>query len=102
MQQPADDALLQIEVVYALPANQLLKKLTVPAGTTAMQAVMLSDIRHDFPEISFPPNRLGIFSKPVQPETLLRNHDRVEIYRPLLADPKERRRKQAAKQIRKT
>lgn len=63
-----------------------------------MQAVVLSGIRNDFPEICFPLNRLGIFSKPVPPDTVLQNHDRVEIYRPLLVDPKERRRKLAAKQ----
>lgn len=86
---------IEIEVTYALPDNQILLLLSVPAGTTVWQAVKLSGILSMFPETALSQNKLGIFGKVVKPGTLLRNCDRVEIYRPLLVDPKERRRRRA-------
>jgi len=86
---------INIEVVYALPQQQMLRQLSVPAGTTAEQAVALSKIGEGFPEIDLTHNKLGIFGKLVKPETILRDRDRVEIYRPLIADPKEVRRQRA-------
>ena len=86
---------IEIEVVYALPCNQILRQLHVPAGTTAKQAVELSGIGAIFPEIDLSQNKLGIFGKLVKPETILRDRDRVEIYRPLSVDPKEGRRRRA-------
>lgn len=85
-----------IEVAYALPQQQMLRQLSVPAGTTAGQAVALSKIGEGFPEIDLTHNKLGIFGKLVKTETVLRDRDRVEIYRPLIADPKEVRRQRAA------
>ena len=87
---------INIEVVYALPQRQMLRQLSVPAGTTAEQAVALSKIGEGFPEINLTHNKLGIFGKLVKPETILRDRDRVEIYRSLIADPKEVRRQRAA------
>jgi uncharacterized protein len=86
---------IEIEVVYALPDNQVMLQLSLPAGTTALQAVELSGIIGIFPEIDLSQNKLGIFGKLVKSDTILHHLDRVEIYRPLIVDPKERRRKRA-------
>lgn len=89
---------IDIEIAYALSQHQILRQLSVPAGTTVGQAVELSGIggmSGDFPEINLAHNKLGIFGKLVKPETVLRDRDRVEIYRPLIADPKEVRRQRA-------
>jgi uncharacterized protein len=86
---------IEIEVVYALPDNQVMKQLSLPLGTTAQQAVVLSGITCLFPEIDLTQNKLGIFGKLVKPDTVLHHRDRVEIYRPLTVDPKERRRRRA-------
>lgn len=86
---------IEIEVVYALSDNQVMKQLSLPAGATAQQAVILSGIAHLFPEIDLTQNKLGIFGKLVKPDAVLRHRDRVEIYRPLTVDPKERRRRRA-------
>lgn len=85
-----------VEVVYALSDNQILQRLDVPEGTTVMQAIALSDITTQFPEIDLTKNKFGIFGKLAKPETILRHQDRVEIYRPLIIDPKDARRKRAA------
>jgi putative ubiquitin-RnfH superfamily antitoxin RatB of RatAB toxin-antitoxin module len=87
--------LIDIEVAYALPWSQDLRHLRVPFGTSAEQAVQFSGICKVFPEIDQLHNNLGIFGKLVKPDTILRNHDRVEIYRPLTVDPKENRRRRA-------
>jgi putative ubiquitin-RnfH superfamily antitoxin RatB of RatAB toxin-antitoxin module len=88
---------IEIEVVYAFPENQVTRQLNVPLGTTAEQAVEFSGIIHLFPEIDLLRNKLGIFGKLIKPGTPLRNRDRVEIYRPLIVDPKESRRRRAKK-----
>ena len=87
---------LTIELVYALPAEQQVFKVTVPEGTTVGKAIEASGILGKFPEIDLAVNKLGIFAKLVKPDTLLRNRDRIEIYRPLIADPKEVRKQRAA------
>ncbi len=84
---------IQVEVVYALPNVQNLLTVNVPEGTTAQQAVELSGLPDQYPEIAN--LKLGIFGRLVKPDTVLREKDRVEIYRPLIADPKEVRRKRA-------
>lgn len=86
---------IAVEVVYALPDNQILKHLDVPEGTTVAQAITLSDITTQFPEIDLAKNKFGIFGKLAKSETILRHQDRVEIYRPLIIDPKDARRKRA-------
>lgn len=85
-----------VEVAYALPKQQLILELMVPEGTTAEQAVDRSGIQVKFPEIDLAQNKLGIFGKLIKADTVLREKDRVEIYRPLIADPKEVRRQRAA------
>jgi putative ubiquitin-RnfH superfamily antitoxin RatB of RatAB toxin-antitoxin module len=85
-----------VEVAYALPKQQLILQLKVPEGTTAEQAVSQSGIQKKFPEIDLAQNKLGIFGKLVKSDTVLRERDRVEIYRTLIADPKEVRRQRAA------
>lgn len=84
-----------VEVAYARPERQQIIALKVAPGTTAAQAVACSGILEQFPELDRAALKLGIFSKPVRPDTALREGDRVEIYRPLLADPKEVRRRRA-------
>ena len=88
-------AKIQIEVVYAKQEQQALLKLMVEEGTTAQQAVEQSGILQQFPEIDPTQLKLGIFSKAIKSDTVLRERDRVEIYRPLIADPKVVRRSRA-------
>ena len=86
-----------IEVAFALPDRQVIKCLTVRVGTTARQAVELSGIEGEFKEFALSALPLGIFSEPVSDAQILRAGDRVEIYRPLLLDPKEIRKIRAEK-----
>ncbi|OHX13172.1 RnfH family protein [Chromobacterium sphagni] len=87
--------MLDVEVAYARPDRQWLIAVSLPAGATVAQAVARSGILAQCPELDAEALRLGIFGKAVKPEAELRQHDRVEIYRPLLADPKEVRRRRA-------
>ena len=86
-----------IEVAYALPKKQLIIPIKVKQGVTAQEAIQLSGITKKFPEINLETNQIGIFGKLTQRNHVLRERDRVEIYRPLIADPKEIRRQRAAK-----
>ena len=92
----ANAELIDVEVAYARPDTQLILKLRVPEGTTLEQAVRESGILERFPDIDLTNNQVGIFGKLNKPTTVLRNGDRVEIYRELIADPKEVRRQRAA------
>jgi putative ubiquitin-RnfH superfamily antitoxin RatB of RatAB toxin-antitoxin module len=87
---------IPVEIAYALPSQQIILKLHVEAGATAEQAIRVSGILEKFPEIDLEQNKIGIFGKLSKPDSVLREHDRVEIYRPLIADPKEVRRQRAA------
>ncbi|MEM7206206.1 MAG: RnfH family protein [Pseudomonadota bacterium] len=87
---------VSIEVAYANPERQEIVELSVPQGTTARDAVFQSAIADIFPEIDLTNLSLGIFSKRVDLESVLKDGDRIEIYRPLTADPKEIRRQRAA------
>ncbi len=100
---------LHVEVAYARPDHQVILPLQVPAGTTARQAVLLSGIDAQFPEIDTHAAVLGIFSRkldgtlnPQPDEYILQAGDRVEIYRPLLIDPKQARLARAATARKKT
>jgi putative ubiquitin-RnfH superfamily antitoxin RatB of RatAB toxin-antitoxin module len=86
---------IAVEVVYATPGRQTLVGLEVAAGTTVAEAIALSGIREAHPEIGAVEWGVGIFGNPVSPERRLAAGDRVEIYRPLVADPKEARRRRA-------
>jgi putative ubiquitin-RnfH superfamily antitoxin RatB of RatAB toxin-antitoxin module len=93
------DTLLQIEVAYALPHQQKIISLSVPAQTTLYQAVVLSNITAYFPQLNLETATFGVFSKlEKSPKTrMVQAGDRIEIYRPLLVDPKEARKARAAK-----
>lgn len=86
---------LAVEVVYALPARQELVHLRLPAGSTLQQALQASGLLQKYPEIDPAKGKFGIFGKLAKLDTALRDRDRVEIYRPLIADPKEVRKKRA-------
>ncbi len=85
-----------VEVAYALPTEQLIVPISVPVDASAEQAIIASGILNKFPEIDLSVNKIGIFGKLVKLESPLRHLDRVEIYRPLIADPKEVRKQRAA------
>ncbi len=87
---------IDIEVVYALPGEQRLFSQQLPDGTTVAEAVGLCGVLDEYPEIDLAVNKLGIFGKLVKADAVLRDRDRIEIYRPLLADPREVRRRRAA------
>ena len=86
---------LRVEVVYALPAEQVLVTLDVPPGTTVADAIELSGLARRFPGMEDAAGRAGVFGRRVAPDTKLADGDRVEIYRPLHLDPRERRRLRA-------
>jgi putative ubiquitin-RnfH superfamily antitoxin RatB of RatAB toxin-antitoxin module len=90
---------IRIELAFARPDKQLILSLAVTPGTTVAEAIEQSSIRKEFPEIEAEPAAVGIFSRKVPLDHVLRAGDRIEIYRPLIADPKEVRR-QRARQLR--
>lgn len=90
--------MIKVEVAYALPDEQKIISLKVEEGTTAYEAVLKSRITESFPSIDPENDPMGIFGKAMDPrKTILKEGQRVEIYRPLLVDPKEVRAKRAAK-----
>ncbi|MBU2641481.1 MAG: RnfH family protein [Thiobacillus sp.] len=86
---------IRVEVIYALPETQPLFRVELAEGATVDDAIRGSGVLEAFPEIDLAKNKVGIFSKLVKLDETVRNKDRVEIYRPLIADPKEVRRKRA-------
>ncbi|MEW5888032.1 MAG: RnfH family protein [Pseudomonadota bacterium] len=86
---------ISVQVVYALPGRQELIQLKLPEGSTLQQAIEASGLLQRFPDIDLAKNKVGIYGKLSRLDTVLRDRDRVEIYRPLIADPKEIRRKRA-------
>lgn len=88
--------LIDVEVAYARLDTQTILKLRVPLGTTLAQAVRASGMLERFPDIDLANSQLGVFGKLNKPDAELRSGDRVEIYRPLIADPKEVRKQRAA------
>lgn len=87
---------IQVEVAYATPEAQMIVPVEVPVGATVTDAVLMSTITDHFPEIDPETNKLGIFGKRVPGDREVHAGDRVEIYRPLKADPKVVRRELAA------
>ena len=85
-----------IEIAYATPERQKIIECEVKPGTSPRDAVLQSDIKQHFPEIDPESCDIGVFGKPVRPDYELVDGDRIEIYRPLIADPKEIRRQRAA------
>jgi putative ubiquitin-RnfH superfamily antitoxin RatB of RatAB toxin-antitoxin module len=92
-----DQKTMTVEVAYAAPDNQSVIPVQVKPGTTLLEAIKLSGILDQYPEIDLAQVKMGIFSKISPPETVLKEKDRVEIYRALIADPKDSRRKRAEK-----
>jgi len=87
---------IQIEVAYAKPERQELINLTLPAGSTLQQALEASGLIQKHGEIDIAKGRFGVYGKLAKLDTVLRDRDRVEVYRPLIADPKEVRKQRAA------
>lgn len=87
---------IMVEVAYALPEQQVIIPVKMVEGATAEAAILASGIVNKFPEIDLSANKIGIFGKLSKLDVVLRDLDRVEIYRPLIADPKEVRRQRAA------
>jgi uncharacterized protein len=86
---------LRVEVAYASPQRQVLRELTLPEGSTVADALRESGVAREFPEIDLATSRVGIYGREVTLAAPLRDRDRVEILRPLAADPKEFRRARA-------
>lgn len=90
--------LIRVELVDARLPDPSLFELTVPAATTVQEALSLAQFtRHDSARDAWP-ERVGIYGRAVTHDTVLRDGDRIEIYRALIADPKQARRRRAAKQ----
>ncbi len=81
--------LVRIEVVYATPARQVWLDLDVPAGTTVRRAIELSGILMQCPEIDLDTQKVGIHASIVKPDKVVEAGNRIEIYRPITADPKK-------------
>ena len=92
---------LLVEVAYATPGQQKIIECDVATGTPVIEVVKQSNIQHYFPDINFDRCDLGVFGKVVATDYELVNGDRIEIYRALIADPKEVRRQRAAQGIKK-
>lgn len=89
--------LLNVQLCYAAPLREVLRDLCVAPGTTIEQAIIQSGLLQDIPGIDLATQPVGIFGKKRPLDTVLRERDRIEIYRPLLADPKESRRRRSEK-----
>ena len=88
---------LRVEVAYALPEKQVILELQVPEGTSVLEAAQQSGVTGQFEGIDLENAKFGIFGKVVSPKQVLREGERVEVYRPLIADPKEVRKARAAR-----
>ncbi|HDL6882386.1 TPA: RnfH family protein [Yersinia enterocolitica] len=86
---------IRVEVVYALPECQYLRTVSLEAGSTVEEAIKASDLLELRSDIDLTKNKVGVYSRPVKLGDKLNDGDRVEIYRPLIADPKELRRQRA-------
>ena len=86
---------ITVEIVYALPEKQYLRSVTLEEGATVEQAIKASGLLSLRKDIDLANNKVGIFSRPVKLGDAVQDGDRVEMYRPLIADPKEMRRQRA-------
>ncbi|CAM2846851.1 RnfH family protein [Vibrio neptunius] len=87
--------MIHVEVVYALPQEQRVYTLVVNKTMTVEEIITESGVLEQYPEIDLANNKVGVFSRNIKLDATVRDKDRIEIYRPLLADPKEIRRKRA-------
>lgn len=89
--------MVHVQLCYAAPMREYFRELAVAPGTTIEQAIMQSGVLQDIPGIDLTVQPVGIFGKKRSLDTVLRERDRVEIYRPLIADPKDSRRRRSEK-----
>jgi len=92
-----DENEIQVDVCFLTLKKHFLRTLHVPRGTTIQQAIQLSGVTNEFPDTDFNQLKVGIYSKIKTPDTVLRERDRVEIYRSLEVDPMTARRRRAEK-----
>ena len=92
-----DEARCHVEVLYALPHEQTIFQLIVKSDTSVETVIRQSGVLTAYPDIDLTVNKVGIFSRTVKLDAVVQDRDRIEIYRPLLADPKEIRRRRAEK-----
>ena len=88
-----------VELIYALPNEQTLLQLEVEQGCTVEQAILQSGLLERYPELELATCMVGLFSKPTSLQQRLNANDRIEIYRPLVIEPKEARRQRAKKKV---
>jgi hypothetical protein len=88
---------IRVEVVYALPERQYLRTVKLQEGSTVEQAIVASGLLELRKDIDLKSNKVGVYSRPVKLADTVSDGDRIEIYRPLIADPKELRRQRAEK-----
>lgn len=88
--------MISVEVACATPERQRIIELDVPLGTSARKAVEMSGIQNDFPGLDIAESAIGVFGALVPDNQRLKEHDRVEIYRPLKNNPRDARRSLAA------
>ena len=93
----SEDKTMTVEVAYALPDKQMILEIEVPAGTTVLEAAQQSGIASKFEGVDLENAKFGIFGLVVASKQVLHEGERVEIYRPLIADPKEVRKARAAR-----
>lgn len=86
---------IQVEVIFALPEQQIIRQVVLNSPVTVADAIEASGLLQDFPEIDLKAHGAGVFGEPRELDDVLQMGDRVEIYRPLIADPKETRRHRA-------
>lgn len=86
---------MRVHIAFAAPTRIWRQSLDVPDGTTAGQAVAISGFSREFPEFTDHPPAMGVYGERCDPERALRENDRVELYRPLVFDPLESRRRRA-------
>jgi len=90
-----EEKVITVEIIYIKPGSQNSLTLKIPQGSNINQAISRSGVLKHFPEIDLTVNKVGVFSKIQSLDSLLCEGDRIEIYRPLVADPKEARRRRA-------
>jgi putative ubiquitin-RnfH superfamily antitoxin RatB of RatAB toxin-antitoxin module len=93
----AEVAQVDVEICYATPELQVRKSVQVAVGTTVQEAIMQSGLLRECTAIDLTVSRVGIYGKLKTLDTVVRAHDRIEIYRPLIADPKDSRRRRVEK-----
>lgn len=86
---------INVQVIYPLPSEQITFTVSVEQGSNAQQAIEASGILVKYPEIELKKNKLGVYSRLIKLDTVVEDGERIEIYRPLIADPKEMRKRRA-------